>query len=86
MYTIRVYSEKQLDRSIRGLVKSTYYDYTINEVKEIEQYDIEGTVYLFLLEGEDDWKTVRLGNGDMDVMETLHKERAGRPLLDILLS
>ena len=73
VYTIRTYTEKQLARDLRGLVKSTYYDFSIIQVQEIEQYNIDGIVYVVYLEDDSCWKTVRVYNGGMDEMKTLYK-------------
>ncbi|HEY4151402.1 MAG TPA: hypothetical protein VGM41_20830 [Chitinophagaceae bacterium] len=73
VYTIKIYHEKQLDRGIRGIVKSVYYDFSITEVKEVEQYDIEGTVYILRLEDDSCWKTLRVCNGEMNEMEIIRK-------------
>lgn len=73
VYTIRTYNEKQMARDLRGLVKSTYYDYSIIQVKEIEQFNIEGVVYVVYLEDDTCWKTLRLYNGQIEEMKLLYK-------------
>ncbi|HEY1872429.1 MAG TPA: hypothetical protein VGG71_15300 [Chitinophagaceae bacterium] len=47
-YTIRTYSEEKMPKDLRHIVKSTYYDYAINLVQEIERPN-ESTVYLIQL-------------------------------------
>lgn len=71
-YVMKYYEEKQMARNIRAIVKSTYYDYKIYIVQEIETPD-HPSVYVINLQGETDWKKVRLCNGDMEVMEEFRK-------------
>jgi hypothetical protein len=73
IYTLRSYKEKLLARDIRHLVKSTYYDYAITGITEVEQYNIEGIVYLVYLEGETSYLILRLHDGEMEVMEKMFK-------------
>src|SRR5882724_2333858 len=50
LYTIKTYKEKKMPHEIRHLVKSTYYDYSITQVQEINQVSLEGTIYVIHLE------------------------------------
>lgn len=74
LYTIQTYDEKRMPRDIRGIVKSTYYDYSITQVEAIDHIDAIDTVYIVHLKDDNSWKTVRVCNGEMDVMETLYKK------------
>lgn len=71
-YTMKYYEEKKLARNIRAQVKSTYYDYKIYIVQEIEMPD-RPTIYIINLQGDTDWKKVRLCQGEMEVMEEYKK-------------
>jgi hypothetical protein len=71
-YVMKYYEEKQMDRNIRAIVKSTYYDYKIYIVQEIEIPD-QPSVYILNLQGETDWKKVKLCRGEMEVMEEFRK-------------
>jgi hypothetical protein len=71
-YVMKYYEEKQLARNIRAIVKSTYYDYKIYIVQEIEMPD-HPSVYIINLQGETDWKKVKLCQGEMEVMEEFKK-------------
>jgi len=73
VYTIRRYHEKQLPHDIRHLVKSTYYDYSITSIDEVEQYNLSNIVYVIYLEDDTSYTTLRVCDGDMEVMETLVK-------------
>ena len=71
-YVMKYYEEKQLARNIRAIVKSTYYDYKIFIVQEIETPD-RPSIYILNLQGETDWKKIRLCQGEMEVMEEFRK-------------
>lgn len=64
---IRSYFEDNLSREIRHLVKSTYYDFNIGHIYEITCEDI--TIYIIKLMGQTSWKTVRVINGKIEVIE-----------------
>lgn len=70
LITIRYYKEKEMPRDIRSLIKSTYFDYTIMLVKEINGR-IEGQdkiVYEVQLEDASTLKTIRVFDGETEVI------------------
>lgn len=69
---MKYYEEKNLARNIRAQIKSTYYDYRIFIIQEIEMPDCP-TVYIVNLQGETDWKKVKLCQGEMEVMEEFRR-------------
>ncbi|HEX6431692.1 MAG TPA: hypothetical protein VF008_28575 [Niastella sp.] len=71
-FVMKYYDESHMARNIRAQVKSTYYDYKIFIIQEIESPNYP-TVYIVNLQGETDWKKVRLCQGDMEVMEEYKK-------------
>src|SRR5258708_1141007 len=71
VYTLRQYSESELPAEVREQVKSRYYDDTITWVKEVIQP--QNTVYLIHIENGARWKTVRVCDGEMDVMQDFKK-------------
>ena len=71
-YVMKYYEEKQMARNIRAIVKSTYYDYKIYIVQEIETPD-RPPIYIINLQGDTDWKKVKLCQGEMEVMEEFKK-------------
>jgi hypothetical protein len=73
IYTIQTYHEKQLPRDVRAQVKSTYYDYAITQVEEINHINNDFTVYIVHMKDDTCWKTVRVSDGQMDLIETLYK-------------
>jgi hypothetical protein len=72
-YTIREYSEKQLPREVRHLIRSTYYDYAITGVSEVEQYNIAGIVYITYLEDETSFLSIMVHEGEITVREHFNK-------------
>jgi len=69
--TIRTYKEDKLPRDVRKQVKSTYYDYAINQINEVKVGEI--TAYLVRIEDEETFKTIRVIDGEMDVYEDYKK-------------
>ena len=71
LYTIGVYSEENLPFSVRDLVKRNYYDFNIFQVLEIK---IENKIiYLVRVEDKTSWKTIRVQDGEMQVIEQYRK-------------
>jgi hypothetical protein len=74
VYTIRQYTEKELPCDVRAQVKQTYYDDTIGVVKEVIQPQY--TVYLIHIENGVRWKTIRVRDGEMEVVQDFKKSPA----------
>jgi hypothetical protein len=71
-YSLKFYPESKLPRDIRAIVKSTYYDFSITIVEQVEIP--EHLVYLVHLEDNTSLKIVRVTTeGDMDVIQDLRK-------------
>ena len=68
-YTIKTYSEEKMPKNLRHIFKSTYYDYAINLVQEVEKPN-DPTVYIIQLVGKTE--LINLGISD-DEMETVHR-------------
>jgi hypothetical protein len=73
-YVMKYYEENRLPRNIRAQIKSTYYDYKIFIVQEIESSD-RATIYIVNLQGDGDWKKVKLCQGEMEELEDYKKGR-----------
>jgi hypothetical protein len=74
--SLKGYSEDKLDRNVRDIVKQKYYDYKITLVQEIETVSTLGTpAYMIHIEGDNDFKTVRVIDGAMDVYEEFAKQK-----------
>lgn len=71
-YTMKYYEEPKMRRDVRALVKSTYYDYKIFIIQEIERPD-DQPVYIVNLQGDTDWLKVKVYAGEMEVMEKFKK-------------
>ncbi|MBO9203837.1 MULTISPECIES: hypothetical protein [Niastella] len=64
---IRYYTEDKLPKEPKQLVKSAYYDYHIFVVVEVTVDN--KTAYLVTIKNETNTKTIRVLNGEMDVIE-----------------
>ena len=65
---MREYTEKELPRAVRHLVKSSYYDYAIGWVKEVIQH---GTfTYVVHIEDATEWKDLVIRDGEMEVQKS----------------
>ena len=69
--TIRTYTQENLPKEIRHIVKSTYYDYNIFLVQEVTVGNT--TAYLVKIEDAATFKTIRVIDGEMDVYESYRK-------------
>jgi len=70
--TIRTYDESKLPKDIRHVVKSSYYDYSIILVREIERPSATFT-YVVLLEGKTELINLRITNDEMDEWQKFKK-------------
>jgi len=70
-YMIRYYKEDKLSRSIRHLVKSTYYDCSIEQVTEVTWKDL--IVYITKLQDDKSWKTVRVADNEIELVDQYSK-------------
>ena len=69
------YNEEKLDKKLRSLVKSEYFDYKILNVQEITTtYNSDVPTYLFYLEQGKDFKIVRVQDHEMDVYQQLTRQ------------
>jgi len=70
-FNIVYYGEKKLAQSVRSIVKSSFYDYSITMIEEI---NFQGrTIYLVHMQDETSWKIVRVEDGEMSVIEDFIK-------------
>lgn len=63
LYSIRYYTEKKLPRAVRHQVKSTWYDYAISSVEEIEIN--KQLIYVVHIHEGNDWKIIRVCDNEM---------------------
>ena len=72
--TIRSYGEVKLSQDLRHTIKSTYYDYDINRVQEIEK-PIDPIAYIIQLVGKTELINLRICDGEMTVLQKFNKSR-----------
>jgi len=65
LYSIKEYSESNLPKEVRDLVKSVYYDYSIGWVKEVSQN--QSLVYVVHIAAGPNWKDLLVQDGEMEV-------------------
>jgi hypothetical protein len=73
-YIMKYYYEPKLKKDIRAIVKSTYYDYKIFIIQEIQKPD-DQPVYVVNLQGETDWIKAKVYAGSMEVLEQFKKSK-----------
>ena len=70
-FTVSYYDEKNLPAEIRAIVKPVYYDYTISRVEEVHVND--QIIYFVRVQNDSSLKTLRVCEGQMDLIEDFHK-------------
>jgi hypothetical protein len=70
-FTVSYYEEKNLPTEIRAIVKPVYYDYTISRIEEVHTND--KIIYLVHVQNDSRLKTLRVCEGEMDLIEDLPK-------------
>lgn len=70
-HTLRYLTEEHLPRDVRHRVKSTYYDFTIPCVIEVNTADKTG--YVITLEGKTSWMTITVFEDEMKVLKDFKK-------------
>lgn len=72
MHTIKYYDEKKLPVEVRRVVVSSYLDYSIRTVEEIEApHDVK--FYVIHLEGEKDWINIKVSDNEITELEKIKK-------------
>jgi hypothetical protein len=71
--TIRQYSEKNLPREIRHMVKSVFYDYSIYLIDEVTVDD--KTSYVIKIEDKTSLKEIKIEDGEMEVTHEFIKSK-----------
>lgn len=72
--TIRSYDEEKMPGDIRHIVKSTYYDYQINRVHEIET-PFNPVTYVIQLIGKKEVINLGVQDGEMEELEKFKKSK-----------
>jgi len=71
-HTIRYYDEKKLPVEVRRLVVSSYLDYSIRTVEEIEAPHTD-ILYVIHLEGETNWINIKVADNEITELEKMKK-------------
>jgi len=70
-FTVSYYDEKNLPAEIRAIVKPVYYDYSISRVEEVHTEN--KIIYIVHVQNESSLKTLRVCEGEMDLIEDFPK-------------
>lgn len=74
--SLKNYTEEKLPFEVRDMVKRVYYDFTISYVDEVETPASEGKpTYIVHIEDKDNYKFIRVCNGEMGVWKELKKQQ-----------
>jgi len=68
LYTISSYDEMKMPKDVRALVKSTYYDYNIIIIEEIQVPQNDNNIYLIKVLDAKTIKILRVSEGEMQVL------------------
>ena len=72
LHTIKYYDEKNLPVETRRLVVSSYLDYSIRTIEEIEA-PRNILFYVIHLEGQTDWINIKVANNEINELEKIKK-------------
>lgn len=72
--TIGSYSEERMSQELRHIVKSTYYDYEITRVHEI-QIPMEPVTYVVQLVGKKEMMNLKVCDGEIEVMQRFNRSK-----------
>jgi hypothetical protein len=72
--TIRSFSEDKMPTDLRHIVKSTYYDYEITRVHEIE-IPLDPVAYVVQLVGKKELINLGICDGDMEELQKFNKAK-----------
>jgi len=71
--TVSYYGEDKMSKELRKQIKSTYFDYKINQVIEI--HTLDGSGFIVQLEDEKSFLNIRVVEGEMDVYGEIRKQK-----------
>lgn len=71
LYNLLHYGADKLPADIYQLVRSTYYDYSISQVDEIQQK--HQVIYVIHMEDKNTWQNIRVVDGQMEILEQYRK-------------
>ncbi len=71
LYNLFSYSAEKLPEDVYRLVRSTYYDFSITQVDEIQQR--KQVIYIIHMEDKRSWQNLRVVDGEMEIIEQYNK-------------
>ena len=71
VFSVLTYGENRLPEDIRYIVRSTYFDYGIGWVKEVNE--AQNLVYVVHMENDKSWMEVAVQDGEMRVLREFSK-------------
>ncbi len=71
VFSVKYYDESKLPVDVRAAVKSSFYDFSIETVEEITMK--EKTVYLVDIQDKNSRKTIRVCDGEMEIINDFQK-------------
>lgn len=74
LYTIKRFGEKILPRNVREQVKSTYFDYTIIHIDEVQVPKQRNSIYIIHMRDKRNFKTLRVCDQEMEVILEYHEQ------------
>ena len=73
-YTFKKYAENKMPADVRDMVKSTYFDYAITEVTEIQiPEEREDIIYRVLIKYAGNFKILQIRNKEMEIVSDYTK-------------
>ena len=71
LYTIRHYSEKEMPRDLRHMVKSEYYDYKIDLINEVRMPQSKNEIYIIHMHNDEkQHKILRFSDEGIELVKT----------------
>ena len=70
LYTIKHYSEKEMPRDLRHIVKSEYYDYKIDLINEVRIPQSKNQIYIIHIHNDEkEHKILRYSDGGIELVK-----------------
>jgi len=73
IYTLRFYTENEMNKNEKSMIKNAYCNYTILHAIEVERFDKK--VLLVYMQNERSLKTARIMDGEIDIVEDFRKSK-----------
>ncbi|MHA4846039.1 hypothetical protein ACX0G7_17820 [Flavitalea antarctica] len=70
LYTIKHYSEKEMPRDLRHMIKSEYYDYKIDLINEVRIPQSKNEIYIIHIHNGEEHKILRYSDEGVELVKT----------------